>query len=279
MRAAPTASDADRLWWEAYFADKVAFWARWFDTTYLVPFSCFHQYQRSDSVWAQAYTTPVKCYSSLETMLPGRVLPPFISYDCEADVVTPINPAPMPHRVLEPSDFGDDWSEALEPAEARAAESYFRDIGLLHGHVDFVRLVVGGTTHEIKLDGHSNVGRGLTFEVPRGSLLKAIEWQVFDDLLIGNFMKTTIHGDWGSATAPNVLYEHFTPWIARYADQACVRTEQELKDYMAQYRQRHPLEHIFHRFEHVGVQKLRGFIRPGSPLFKVATKTYSFLKR
>jgi hypothetical protein len=30
------------------------------------------------------------------------------------------------------------------------------------------------------------------FEVPRKSLMDAVQWRIFDDLLIGNFMKTTL---------------------------------------------------------------------------------------
>jgi hypothetical protein len=33
-------------------------------------------------------------------------------------------------------------------------------------------------------------GRGITFEAPRHSLLTAVRYEIFDDLLIGNFVKT-----------------------------------------------------------------------------------------
>jgi hypothetical protein len=41
--------------------------------------------------------------------------------------------------------------------------------------------------------------------------MTAVEYQVFDDLLIGNFMRTKLHG--GAK-----LYPHFTPRTAKYSD-------------------------------------------------------------
>ena len=41
--------------------------------------------------------------------------------------------------------------------------------------------------------------------------MTAVEYPVFDDLLIGSFMRTTLHG--GAK-----LYPHFTPLVAKYSD-------------------------------------------------------------
>jgi hypothetical protein len=60
----------------------------------------------------------------------------------------------------------------------------------------------------------SQFNRGLTFEVPRGSLMTSVKYEIFDDLLIGNFMKVTLHGEWG----PNRLYPDFTPWVGKYGN-------------------------------------------------------------
>jgi hypothetical protein len=56
-----------------------------------------------------------------------------------------------------------------------------------------VTVRVGGKDHTIDL-ARRKFERGITFEVPRSSLMTAVEYEVFDDLLIGNFMKTTLHG-------------------------------------------------------------------------------------
>jgi hypothetical protein len=60
-------------------------------------------------------------------------------------------------------------------------------------------------TNVIDLAGPKGVG--ITFEAPRKSLLEAVRWEIFDDLLIGNFTKTTLHGGLRS------LYPDFTPYV------------------------------------------------------------------
>ncbi len=66
--------------------------------------------------------------------------------------------------------------------------------------LDFLRFRVGGQEHVITFRPN-RFRKGITFEVPRHSLMTAVRYEVFDDLLIGNFMKTTLHGDFGAGTA------------------------------------------------------------------------------
>ena len=54
---------------------------------------------------------------------------------------------------------------------------------------------------------------------------RAVEWEIFDDLLIGNFMTATLHGPWPSSR----LYPGFTPWVTKYADNGRARTDAELR--------------------------------------------------
>ena len=42
--------------------------------------------------------------------------------------------------------------------------------------------------------------------------MTCIEYEIFDDLLIGNYMKTTLHGDVAG------LYPDFSPYVAKFAD-------------------------------------------------------------
>ena len=58
------------------------------------------------------------------------------------------------------------------------------------GFLDFINLKVGGKNNIIEFS-KKGFNRGLTFEAPRASLMASINYQVFDDILIGNFMKTT----------------------------------------------------------------------------------------
>jgi hypothetical protein len=82
-----------------------------------------------------------------------------------------------------------------------------------------VNLRVGGRDHAIPIAARK-FGRGVTFEAPRGSLVTALRYEIFDDLLIGNFMKTTLHGRWPQSR----LYPDFTPYVAKYGDNGRART-------------------------------------------------------
>ncbi len=271
----PTESPESRQYWDGYLEEKVRFWTRYFGTTHFIPFSIFHAYQRADSVWARPYTTPLATLEALRP--PGcEAVPAFVRY--QSGDLTRLSPRPLEVPVRDPKEFDDDWSVPLEKDDLQAVTSYFQDIEHLHGKVDFVRFRVGGREHHIDLGKGKRPRRGLTFELPRGSLMSAVKWQVFDDVLIGNYMRTTVHGDWGSALAPNILYRHFTPWVVRYADNAQVKTREALRDYMATYRRRAPVDYLMHKLAHEGVQKLRSLVKPGSPLFRHSTRMYSFLK-
>ena len=68
--------------------------------------------------------------------------------------------------------------------------------------------------------------------------MTAVESRIFDDLLIGNFMKTTLIGTWPRSG----LYPDFTPYVARYSDQAEANTREEIDEYFEAYRQRDPME-------------------------------------
>ena len=89
----------------------------------------------------------------------------------------------------------------------------------------------------IKMFGKKN--NGITFEVPRYSLMKAINLHIFDDLLIGNFMKTTLHN-------MRSLYEvDFNFYLAKYADNGRAETFDELEQYFKIYRKRIGFERIY----------------------------------
>ena len=70
-------------------------------------------------------------------------------------------------------------------------EKYFLEKKLLYNNIGFINFIVGKKEHRI--DFKNKINCGVTFEVPRNSLLLSIRYKIFDDLLIGNFMKTTLH--------------------------------------------------------------------------------------
>ena len=76
--------------------------------------------------------------------------------------------------------------------------------------MEFITFRVGKSDFNINLSKINN-GCGIIFECPRNSLMIAIKYEIFDDLLIGNFMKTTIIGHKG-------LHPYFTPYVTKYGD-------------------------------------------------------------
>lgn len=215
-----------------------------FGCRYFVPFSSMHRYQRSDSVWASPYETPVEAhYVGFESKR-CEMLPAFIHYDCSNDSYSSLAPQPSEAKVVDCREFGDDWSEPLSSEDFEAARSYFQAYEHLHDKLDFVNLRVGGQDHRIEFR-RRGFERGVSFEVPRHSLMEAIRWRVFDDLLIGNFMRTTLHGRWPQSQ----LYPDFTPYVTKYGDNGHAYSRDELQHYFSQYARRAPLEYLHHWLE------------------------------
>jgi hypothetical protein len=200
------------------------------------PTSTMHKYQRADSVWANAHTTP---HSEFGRDFPRdgvkECLEPFIRYDLARETWSRIDPAPLPDVALPPEQFGDDWSAELEAEDVAKIRAYLGPIEHLRTFLGYLRFKVGSREHVFDVSAEHRA-RGITFEVPRASLMTAIEWRIFDDLLIGNFMKTTVHGPW-SEPAGNALYPDFSPFL-KFADNGRARSAAELRGYFAHYRAR-----------------------------------------
>jgi hypothetical protein len=250
-------------------ADAAASWG----AQYVTPFSSMHHYQRSDSVWANKYVTELPDYAEGFSSKTCELTPAFVRYDCERDEFTPIDPPAVDERVYEPSEFGDDWSEQLSSEEVTKVSAYFGRIEHLGTFLDFVNFRVGGKDNNIGLS-KKNFNRGLTFEVPRGSLMTAIEYNVFDDLLIGNFMKTILHGKWSKMP----LYPDFTPYVTRYGDNANAYSKDELDHYFEEYQKRAGLDFALHRFESRAINMFRARIEGGSKVFQAGKRMYWFFK-
>jgi hypothetical protein len=252
--------------------------AETFGATHYVPFSSFHRYQRGDSVWANEFTTGVDDYPRGFRSDTVTLTPPYVRVDCSggtahAASITPIGPDAAPELVLPASDFGDDWDDVLRPGELDGVRRYFQRVEHLARRIDHVDFVVGGREHRVALGaGH---GRSLTFEVPRASLLAAVEWEIFDDLLIGNFMRTTLHGKWPVSG----LYPDFTPYVTKFADNGRAHTRAEVKEYFAEYRRRTgTVTWLRATLEQQAKDAVRARVRPDSPTFAAARRAYARLQ-
>lgn len=241
---------------------------------YCIPFSSFHRYQRKDSAWANEYVTHLSDYAEGFESETCELLPAHVAFDCEADTFREIKPPEAAGTLFEPEHFGDNWSDTLTAEDVQTVSGYFQEIRHLASFLDFVNVRVGGSDNVIPL-GKKNFGRGVTFECPRNSLVTATQYRVFDDLLIGNFMKTTLHGKWPKSG----LYPDFTPYVARYADNGLARTREELERYFEEYRKRAPMEYLRHKFEQKAVDVFRSHVTGGSKAFQLARRSYWYLKK
>ncbi|HEX5616632.1 MAG TPA: MBL fold metallo-hydrolase [Acidimicrobiia bacterium] len=252
----------------------------WFGARYFVPFASMHRYQRADSVWANEYTTPVSEHARGFASTRAEILPAFVRYDCLAGTATALDPPEAVLSVREPAEFGDDWAESLTADDRAAIDAYFGAITTLRDVVDRIELAVGATEHVVTTGGRT--GRAVRFEVPRASLMAAVRWQVFDDLLIGNFMRTRLIGDWPTGS----LNPDFTATVCKYADNGLARTPAELRAYTAAYWRRAPLDMARHelRTRSAGLVRksarwTRARVSEGSLPHRVGRKVYERVGR
>jgi len=242
-------------------------------TKYFVPFSSMHRYQRADSIWADEHTTDLSDYAKGFDETLGTMLPAFVRYDCLKDTYCPINPPAQVRKVYEPEEFGDNWSDVLEADEIRAVRRYFTGIEHLGEHFDYINFQVGGKDNIVELSKRK-FDRAITFAVPRNSLMTAIRYQIFDDLLIGNFMRTTLQGKMGAAG----LYPDFTPYVAKYADNGGARSKEELVVYFRKYQQRAPFEYMRGRLRNVAKDVIRDRFSASSAPYRMARRAYHMIK-
>jgi hypothetical protein len=216
------------------------------DGTHTAPFSCHHAFARTDSRWAAEYETPIEAHGRLFRTGCGEFIPGYFAYDVATDRITPTPMESLPREFHDPREFGDDWSEPLEADEVKALHGYFGKFEHLGQKFQFLNFRVGGRDHFVDLGGPR--GRGITFEAPRHSLMTAVQYEIFDDLLIGNFVKTVMHGGVRS------LYPDFTPYVAKYGDNGRAFSSAELDAYFRSYREKSSFQEWL---EHVRVKSNR----------------------
>jgi len=237
-----------------------------YGANHVIPFSSFHRYQRTDSAWANALVPELSDYQSSALPNAPRMLPAFVRVDCETDAVTPINPPRNDHPAHPPEAFGDSWSDALTAEDKGKIDRYFRAREALRAHFGFVEVTAGGSTATVDLNPKLR-HRGFSFEAPRNSLMAAIEHEIFDDLLIGNFMRTTLHG-------VDSLYPHFSPFVAKYADNGGAKSKAELGSYFGHYFLRDPVARIVKHLATSSEQVLRKALPENSAMFREAKRLY-----
>jgi hypothetical protein len=238
-------------------------------TKYFVPFSSMHIYERADSAWARQYRTDLADYARGFESPTSELLPAFIRYDVERKDWEELNPRPRVVEPRDPREFGDDWSEELDAEDRKKASGYFQAVEGLARYLDFINLRCGGKDHVVEL-ANRRFNRGLTFQAPRNSLMTSIENEVFDDMLIGNFMKTTLHGKFHGRP----LYPYIGEYLTKYADNGRARSRAEMREYLGQYFRRAPLAYLRHRLERSTIEFVRFRLRQDSLPYRIGAGAY-----
>tara|TARA_B110000285_G_C14572904_1_gene358672 strand:- start:131 stop:544 length:414 start_codon:yes stop_codon:yes gene_type:complete len=133
---------------------------------------------------------------------------------------------------------------------------------------------VGGKDNFIRMN--SNSKKGITFQVPRNSLMTAINYRIFDDLLIGNFMKTTLHNC--SSLYEGPIFQNFTYNIAKYGDNGNAENNEEVKKYLEEYKKRMGFELIINGLEGQSKLFLTRILINNPKLLEFTKKIYSGIK-
>jgi hypothetical protein len=238
-------------------------------TKYFVPFSSMHIYERSDSAWARKYRTDLPDYAVGFESKTSELLPAFIRYDVERKSWEPLNPKPRMVEPRDPAEFGDDWSEELPAEDKKKVTQYFGAVERLAGYLDFINVRCGGKDHVVEL-AHNRFKRGVTFEAPRNSFMSAVEYEVFDDMLIGNFMKTILHGEFQGPP----LYPGIGEYLTKYADNGRAKTKEEVRRYLKEYMLRAPIEYLRHRVERATMEFVRFRLEADSLSYRIGAATY-----
>tara|TARA_B110000027_G_scaffold129099_1_gene150264 strand:+ start:94 stop:1434 length:1341 start_codon:yes stop_codon:yes gene_type:complete len=193
---------------------------------FILPFSSMHRYVRNDSIKMNKFITPLKFHYEKFDNKHGEMLPAFIKWNSSTNDYEKINPKENLYEIRASDYYGDQWSDELETEDKIILKKYFSQFDHLKKKFGFISFFIGNKEFNIKL---SDRNEGIQFETPRNSLIYSVKNNIFDDLLIGNFMKTKL------INVPS-LYPDFTPYVTKYGDNGKVYSNNELKKYFDYYK-------------------------------------------
>lgn len=202
------------------------YYMKLWNCNFSIPFSSFHNYCRKDSLNMNKFITPLYEHYTGFDKTKGNLLPGFIKWDSEKECYTKINPTENNNEIFNPEKFGDSWNDDLDIKDKKIISKYFYSFDYIKKKFGFLTFKIGRSELNLKF---SNRKEGIQFNSPRNSLIFAIKNKIFDDLLIGNFMKIKL------INVPS-LYPDFTPYVTKYGDNGLSKTKRELKKYFDYYK-------------------------------------------
>ncbi len=235
-----------------------------------------HVYVRADSIWANEYGlhwTELEKYWNRPSV---GLVPPFATIDMSTGAVRQNTDMPetVPYDLT--GTWEDDWNEKLDEAEWKKVFEFFQKFETLRGDVDIIGVTIGGVRRDVPMNGRfgripQDKLRIVHFIAPKKSFMEAVTWGYFDDLMIGNFMKTEL--------VNMTLYPNFTPKLAKYGGNAKAFTNRDLAKFHWHYFRRNPYAYLAMKlsawFNNVVVNGLR--IVTGKiglkPAFKLVYRT------
>ena len=206
--------------------ESYTYYMKKWNCNFAVPFSCFHKYSRSDSISMNKFVTPLNEHYNNYKNINGELLPAFIKWYADEEDYKKIEPVKNLNNEEKIENFGDNWSDELDKKDQEILKDYFLKFHHLKKKFGFINFRVGNKDFIIKLSSRKE---GIEFNSPRNSLICSVKNNIFDDMLIGNFMKTRL------INVPS-LYPNFTPYVAKYGDNGMARSDDELKKYFEYYK-------------------------------------------
>ena len=247
--------------------------ANTFGAKYIIPFSSHHEYQREDSIWVNDYIYPLEKYSK-DIDKRHIFIKPFSYINSKKDDdFRSLNINKKKLEVKPPELFGDNWKDELSANDKNIIQNYFDKFLSFKNKLGFLSFIVGGKEFNLKFSGPNK--KGISFELPRNSLITACKHKVFDDLLIANFMKTKLYN-------LNSLYDasaNFTHEVCKFGDTGMVYSEEELDNYNKYYAKKMGKEYFLDMFAHSCKDHFKFFYKnyQNSKYYEKIKKVYYYL--
>ncbi len=240
---------------------------------YIIPFSTFHEYQRADSIWVNNYVYPIEKVHEGISKKHIYIKPFSFINSNKDDEFTTLNLKKKKLEIKSPESFGDNWKDELSADDKKIIENYFNTFLSFKEKIGFISFVVGGKELNLKFNGPNN--KGISFNVPRNSLLTACRYKVFDDLLIGNFMKTKLY-NLSSLYDPSA---NFTQEICKSGDNGQAYSKAELSSYKNYYAKKMGKEYFLDLFSSSSRDHFVHFFRnyQKSKYYEKLKKVYYYL--